>query len=37
MEREVGLMAGVGCRGNLTALRGLASAINTITDINNNT
>lgn len=31
------LMAKVGCCGTLTALRGPASAINTVSDINNNT
>lgn len=31
------LMARVGCCGNLTALRGQPSTINTIPDINNNT
>lgn len=31
------LMARVGCCGNLTALRGQPSTINTITDIYNNT
>lgn len=31
------LMAIVGCCGTLTALRGPASTINTVSDINNNT
>lgn len=31
------LMARVGCCGNLTALRGPPSTINTVPDINNNT